>query len=57
MARWGWRKTTRIRPSGRGVTSASASVWLYRVLAVTATGSVGAVPEIQFTRQAVSSRA
>ena len=52
-ARWGRSKTTSMRPSGRGVTAASASVWLYRVLAVTRMVSAGAAPAIQFTRQAV----
>ena len=32
---------------------ASASVWLYRVLAVQRTGCAGASPVIQLTRQAV----
>lgn len=39
-----------VRQRGHG---ASASVWLYRVLAVTRMVSAGAAPAIQFTRQAV----
>ena len=48
-----WAKVTRTRPPSSGSTVASASFWLYRVLAVTWMGPVSAGREMRFTRSAV----